>query len=223
MCAAGVPIFESLSREELYELGQSMNHKRYRKGQVIALAGDPVEYLMIVARGRLNLVHTSSSGREQVVRTVGPHESLGELALFTHSVFEGDLVCAEDADVCLLYRNSVLELMARNQNVALKLAEALARRLSRAESLIADLGLKDVGQRLAKEIMSLAQSGKPADEGIEVTVPLAWAEIAARIGTTPETLSRRLNAFADQGLIRLTGPRSLIVLRPLKLQAIAEQ
>jgi len=52
---------------------------------------------------------------------------------------------------------------------------------------------------------------------------LAWAEIAARIGTTPETLSRRLNAFADQGLIRLTGPRSLIVLRPLKLQAIAEQ
>ena len=110
-----------------------------------------------------------------------------------------------------------------NQNVALKLAEALARRLSRAESLIADLGLKDVGQRLAKEIMFLAQSGKPADEGIEVTVPLAWAEIAARIGTTPETLSRRLNAFADQGLIRLTGPRSLIVLRPLKLQAIAEQ
>ncbi|MGI6660878.1 MAG: hypothetical protein ACOX34_04170 [Bacillota bacterium] len=32
-----------------------------------------------------------------------------------------------------------------------------------------------------------------------MTVPVAWAEIAARIGTTPETLSRRLGAFADPG------------------------
>jgi CRP-like cAMP-binding protein len=116
MCAASVPIFQSLSIEELHELGQSMHHKTYRKGQVIAVSGDPVEYLMIVASGRLNLVHTSSSGREQVVRTVGPHESLGELALFAQSVFEGDLICAENASVCLLHRNSVQNLGSKRDS-----------------------------------------------------------------------------------------------------------
>lgn len=221
MCAAGVPVFQSLSQEELQELGKSMRHRQYRKGQIIAVAGEPVKHLFIVARGRLNLVHTSSSGREQVVRTAGPGESFGELALFTQAVFEGNLICAEDTEVCLLHRDSVQLLMARNQDVALRLAETLAHRLSKAEGVIAGLGLKDVGQRLARELLLLAEHGDVTDAGVVIKIPVPWAEVAARIGTTPETLSRRLGAFADQGIIRQEGARLLVILDPEKLHLLA--
>jgi CRP/FNR family transcriptional regulator len=47
-------------------------------------------------------------------------------------------------------------------------------------------------------------------------------ELATRLGTTPESLSRRLRALADQGLIRQEGGRKLVVLDLEALRAIAE-
>ena len=59
------------------------------------------------------------------------------------------------------------------------------------------------------------------DAGVVIKIPVPWAEVAARIGTTPETLSRRLGAFADQGIIRQEGARLLVILDPEKLHLLA--
>ena len=67
-----------------------------------------------------------------------------------------------------------------------------------------DLGARDVGQRLAAELVRAARgacecSGRRESDTAILAGP--WAEMAARLGTTPESLSRRLRAFEDEGLI----------------------
>jgi CRP/FNR family transcriptional regulator, anaerobic regulatory protein len=222
-CAAGVPIFQALPAEGLEELGEAMRHRHVEKGELLAAAGEPVAHLMVVARGRLKLAHTSRSGREQVVRILGPGEFLGEMALFAPARHEGDLIAVEDADVCLVPRAAMQAVLARHHTVALRLLEALAQRLAEAEQLIADLGLRDVGQRLAAELLRLAETGEVApDGGVLVHIPAPWAELAFRLGTTPESLSRRLKAMTDQALIAQTGTRT-VLLRDLKrLRKVAE-
>lgn len=219
-CAAGVPVFRMLSPDELEKIGKEMRHRRFRKGQVVVPAGSTLDCLYVVARGRLNVVHTSTSGREQIVRTLGPGEFLGEMALFYESVMEGDVVAAEETEACVLPRKAV-QAVLRNPEAALRLVEEMAKRLSAAEMLIANLGLREVGQRLAAELLRLAESGLKTPEGITVTIPAPWAEMAVRLGTTPETLSRRLGNLADQGIVRQTSARTLLILDAERLKEIA--
>jgi CRP-like cAMP-binding protein len=219
-CAAGVSVFRVLSSGELDRIGKEMRHLHFRKGEVVVPAGSILDRLYVVARGRLNVVHTSASGREQIVRTLGPGEFLGEMALFYKSVMEGDVVAAEETEACVLPRKAVQEIL-RNPEAALRLVEEMAKRLSAAEQLIADLGLREVGQRLAAELLRLATSGLKTAEGIAVTIPAPWAEMAVRLGTTPETLSRRLGSLADQGIIRQTGARSILILDVKRLEGVA--
>lgn len=218
-CAAGVPFLQVLPPDALAELGRSMRHREYERGAVVALAGAPVDALIVVARGRLETVHTSAGGREQVTRVLGPGDFLGELALFAPARHEGDVVAMEPSAVCLLAREAVQRLLARHPDVAARLVEALARRLARAEAAIADLGLRDVEARLAAELLRAAPPD-PAD-GVRVRIPVPWAEMAARLGTTPESLSRRLKGLARRGLIRQERPRVVVLLDVAALRELA--
>lgn len=221
-CAANVPIFRVLPPEALLELTRAMRHGSFAKGETIMASGGPVERLVVVARGRVKLVHTSPAGREQIVRTLGPGEFWGELALFAPARQDGDLVAMEETIACLVPREAVQSLMRRYPEVALRLVEALAQRLAEAEQLIADLGLRDVGQRLAAELCRAADHGKLQLEGTLVRLPVSWAELAVKLGTTPESLSRRLKALVEQGIIRHEeGSRDVLILERERLRRIA--
>lgn len=203
-CAAGVPIFNVLPPEAIRELMGSLRHLGFSRGEIISADGDPVENLIVVAHGLAKLTHTSESGREQVVRVLGAGEFWGEMALFAPVRQQGDLVALEETTACLIPRRAVQSLMRRYPDVAYRLVESLAQRLADSEQLIADLGLRDVGQRLAAELFRLAtEKGSPAagEGAVTVRIPVPWAQLAVRLGTTPESLSRKLRALAGQGLI----------------------
>jgi CRP/FNR family transcriptional regulator len=106
--------------------------------------------------------------------------------------------------------------------VAHRLVELLARRLAESEQLVADLGLRDVGQRLAAELCRLAGTGSPRLRGVLVRLPIPWAQLAVKLGTTPESLSRKLKALAAQGLIQHRGnSREVLILDLDKLARLA--
>lgn len=221
-CAAGVPIFQVLPSEALLELTKTMRHGLFAKGQTIVADGSPVESLVVVARGQVKLVHVGPGGREQIVRTLGPGEFWGELALFAPMRQEGDLVAMEETIACLVPREAVQRLIERYPQLARRLVEALAQRLAEAEQLIADLGLRDVGQRLAAELMRAAKTGKVELAGTRVRLPVSWSELAVKLGTTPESLSRRLKALVDQGLVQHDeGSREVLILDRERLYRLA--
>ncbi len=222
-CAADVPIFRVLPPEALVELNQAMRHRHHERGTLVARAGEPVEALILVAEGQLKAVRSTAGGREQVVRVLGPGDFLGELALFAPARHDGDLVAVQPSDVCLVPRQAMQDLLCRHPELAVSLVGALAERLAQAEQLIADLGLREVGQRLAAMLLRLAeQAGTPGADGVRFRAPAPWAELAARLATTPESLSRRLAGLADQGVIRLERRRTVVILEPERLRALAE-
>lgn len=224
-CAAAVPMFQVLPGAAIAELTAAMQHRRFAVGEVMAADGDLVEHLIVVAHGRAGLVHTSASGREQVVRELEPGEFWGEMALFAQATQEGNLVALEETAACLLPRHAVQSLIRRYPEVTLRLVESLAERIAEAERLIADLGLRDVGQRLAAELARLTGSGvAQADGGVLVRLPVSWAQLAVRLGTTPESISRRLAALAAQGLVRQKGRgREIVILSRERLLRMAER
>ncbi len=239
-CAAGVPLFQVLPPEALDELAPSLRHHRFARGATIAQHGDPVEHLIVVANGRARLVHAAASGREQSVRMLEPGDFTGELGLFVPALQEGDLIALDETTACLVPRQAVQSLLARYPEVSRRLVESLAQRLAETEQLLVDVVLRDVGGRLAATLYRLGQqqaaataaaappaagttTGTAADDCLVVRLPYSWAQLAVRLGTTPESLSRKLKFLAKQGLIEHQGnSREVVLLDPERLMTMAE-
>jgi len=222
-CVSIVPIFRDLPTPALAELEQAMMHKRFPRGEIIHRAGDRVSELLVVASGQLRIVHTHPSGREQIVRIVGPGELIGELGLLAPAHYEGELVAAIPTEVCILPREAVQSVMRNYPDAALRLIESLAKRLALAEQMIGDLSLRDVGQRLAAELCRMAPFGRRLEGNrIQIEISGSWADLANKLGATPESLSRRLKSLTDAGVIQRTeGSRTLVILDLEKLEAMA--
>lgn len=81
-CIENVPIFVSLSRDERMEIVEIASSRRFDKGEMIYRAGDEGGTLFVLYTGKAKLFRLNASGKEQVLRLVGPGEFFGELSLF---------------------------------------------------------------------------------------------------------------------------------------------
>lgn len=219
-CIYNVPIFQRLPAEDVVKLQRAMVHRRLAPGEACARAGEALQHLIVVHVGTLRLSRVGAGGREQVLRELGPGEFYGEAGLFADAVNEGDLIAATEAEACVLERAAVQQVLAGAPEMTLPLLEALARRLFEAERTVGELALYDVGRRLAAALLRQAAAAAGLDAfGAEVLLrgeasfqlTGSWAQLATKLGTTPESLSRRLNALVDRGLVRVEGRTVVIV------------
>jgi CRP/FNR family transcriptional regulator len=95
--------------------------------------------------------------------------------------------------------------------VARAIIATLARRVRAFAALAGDLTLRSVRVRLSRLVLEEARrTGRRSRGGVELTLPGTRDEIAARVGTVREPLSRALAALAREGLVAVRG-RSLLV------------
>ena len=70
-----IPFFKGLTEAELTAVGQCLKEKIFEKGESLFLEGNPCERVFFVKAGRVKLYRTSSSGREQILETLGPGDT----------------------------------------------------------------------------------------------------------------------------------------------------
>jgi CRP/FNR family transcriptional regulator len=110
-----------------------------------------------------------------------------------------------------LPRRELDALCRRHPEVALAIIATLARRVRAFAGLAGDLTLRSVRVRLGRLLLDEARrTGRRTREGVEITLPGTRDEIAARVGTVREPLSRALAALARQGLVTVRGRRLLV-------------
>ncbi|MBE3577900.1 MAG: Crp/Fnr family transcriptional regulator [Limnochordales bacterium] len=200
--------------------------RQFSKGEVVFQAGQDPGLLFVVARGLVKVTRISASGREQVVRLLGPGDFYGELSLFLPQALAATGVALQDARVCLLARSHVRELLHRSPEASLKMLSALALRIMELETLAEQLAVHPVENRVAALLLKLAAArgdvAAPVPQGTVVELPLTQEEIAKLLGTSQETLSRKLHSLEDAGLIRLQGRRCVRLLDVNRLADRAE-
>ena len=85
---------------------------------------------------------------------------------------------------------------------------------------VEELQVSSAGARLARYVMKLPAKG--ASDPLEVELPLAKKDLAAHLAITPETLSRLLRRWQDQGIVETRGKR-ILLLDSRVLTAIADE
>ena len=219
-CVARVPIFAGLTPAEQAEVAAFARPMQVSRGQIVYAAGSDLRRLLVVHRGHVAIRHTSPDGREQVTRVLGEGDVVGEAAFVTGEEPDHEAVAMADSELCTLDHADLVELVRRHPGIAVRMLQTVTARLARADRMLAAFATSDVETRLAAWL--LEQPSLTDDAGRRVVVlSMAKQDIASYLGTTPETLSRRLASLARDGVIGLIGRREILILDAPELEARA--
>lgn len=219
LCVARVPIFRGLTREEQLHVAEFLHSESVAKGDIVMSPGQTESRLLVMHSGQLKVSHTAANGQEQILRTVTDGDVVGERELLTGARPSDLVVAVEDSQMCVFNQSDFSALLREYPDISQRMLLTLSDRLSSVERLLGAITSNDVSARVAAYLLDLpgkVQAGVPL-----VTLPMAKKDIAAYLGTTPETLSRRLATLSADSIIELRGRRDVAILDVDALEQVA--
>jgi CRP/FNR family transcriptional regulator len=210
-CMGPQGIFGGLDQVEREMVAKRARRRQFAAGELLFQEGDRCTGLHIVATGRVRIFKSSASGREQVLAIEGPGSTVAELPVFDGGNYPASAIAVEATEVMFLPREEFRAFCLERPEVALKVLAAVGARLRKLVDLIEELSFTTVRQRLAALLVRLANStGHESPEGIAFDLPDSHQEMANRMGTVRELVSRNLTRLAAEGLLKLDG-RHIVV------------
>lgn len=222
LCIDNVPIFHDLTQEEKESVMDASTHKKYKKGEIIFTPGDSFDSLFVVNKGIIKIYKISALGKEQILRILESGDFMGELSLFSKTILNNNAEALESSEICIIKGETIRELLLKKPEIAIKFLQKYTERIEESEELIEQIGLRDVEQRIANYLLLEIEKNAIEDKNneYEITLPVSKKDLAALIGTSQETLSRKLSIFQDNGWIKLKGQRKIIVTDMESLQQL---
>lgn len=204
-------LFRDAPADVIEALADRAVHRKYRKGTVVFVQGDPGGRCYVILTGTVKVSAFHADGREAFITALGPGELLGEFALFDDAPRSADAVVLEDAELLSLERDGVEDAMRAHPDVAIALVRLLARRLRVTNNALQDIVFFDVPGRVARRLADLADAyGVPEDAGTLIDLPLSQESLANMVGATRESVNKALAALIRRGLVQRRGRRYLV-------------
>ena len=179
-------------RREVARLGAPLT---LGPGEILALEGDPCTAVYLVLAGRIQALKVSPEGREQIVDQMLPGQLFYLVPALDGQPLPVTTKAAEASSLLLFPRDAFLELLGRHPSVCLAVLAEFARRLRRMSSLVEDLSLRSVRQRLAALLVDWAQASQRRR--------MTQREMAMQLGTVREVVARMLAQFELEGMIAM--------------------
>src|SRR5690625_2229350 len=218
LCITKVPIFNHLERNEMMKILKTSRQLTFNKGEIIYSAGDLLEYLYIVHIGRVKIYQIFESGKEQLLRILETGEFMGELALFTEKVLDSYAEAIERTEICAIHKNDFQKMMKNHPTIPMKILSEFSNRLEETENLVGQLSAKDVETRTAHYLVELSENQKSS----HIKLPMSKGDLASYLGTTQETISRRLSNFQMNGWIDQKGHRNIKIIDKQALESVPQ-
>ena len=141
--------------------------------------------------------------------------------MFDDGAYPSTVAAEEDSIVLFIDKRDVRNLCLSHPSIALAALKLLAGRLRRCAELVEALSLHEVDQRLARLLLSEGRTrGRRVNNGVVFELLLTNQQIAARIGTVREVVSRALSRLQQNELIEVSG-RVVTILDEEPLKAFA--
>jgi len=174
------------------------------RGAVMFEQHDSADFLHLLLAGSVGLTARDESGAETVVEIFGPGELFIAPAVILKLPYLASATALTDVRVLMIPADVFREGIAEDPALARATIELLSRHWRLMVDQVVDLKLRPADRRIAR---FLARRVREEAGAGSAELPEPRGAIAARLGMTPETLSRTLSAMEAEGLLRSAGKR----------------
>lgn len=200
-------LFRDLHEDVLRVLARRAGEKVLNRNEILFLAGEEAAGLFVIATGAVRAFRSGTDGREQIIHVERAVATIAELPVFDDGIYPSSGAAEEDATkVYFLDKKEVRDVCLKHPEVALAATRVFAARLRHCAELVELLSLREVGQRLANLLLTEAETrGVPSADGVRIKQNLTHKQLAARLGTVREVITRVFYRLQRKGLIVVDG------------------
>jgi len=205
-----LPLFSGLSEKALEMLSTRTVVRTLPEKTYLFREGEPAAGLYIILKGRIEIFRATPDGREQVIHVEYRNRHLGELPLLDGSPYPASARAGTETRVVFLPREAFQWAYRERPEIADVVIRDLGARLRKLVGLVEKLSLKEVPARVATAVLEAAIAADKARDQASFHLPSTQDEMATRLGTTRESVSRAMGRLGREGAISHKGSRVTI-------------
>ncbi len=216
-----IPFFKEFNTKQLAYVETALSEHKYPKNTSIFIENDPCDHAFILKMGKVKGSKYSSDGKEYIVSFFKPGDFFGEACLFSRNIgYPISTTACEDSEVYTISKFHLKEIILHDPGIALSILEIYSDKLFYLLGQLEGIALKDVRHRVVQYLCSLLPEQSCHSAGrMDVYLPASQTELASKIGTVREQLSRVLSKLTQDGIIALDG-RKITILDIGRLKSI---
>jgi CRP/FNR family transcriptional regulator len=204
---AGIPLFAGLAENELQALAARAVERRFEAGEMLFWEGEACAGIFLIVQGSVKIFKTSVGGREMMLSLEAAPATVAELPLFDGGPYPASVRTVDPVVALFINKSDFQQVCRQFPDVALKVLAVVGRRLRHLVMIVESITFGSVTQRLARLLLDAEKQAG----AVEFEFPMTHQELASRLGTVREVVSRNLARFRAEGLIRIQG-RQLAIL-----------
>lgn len=195
---------------------------KVRRGHIIIAEGSEATEVYLVRSGKVQVLLFSPHGREVILRDLGVDRIFGETAVIDRLPRSANIVALEDSLLANMRGDEFLDFLTAVPGAALWMAQMLAARVRDLTERAFELATLPVAARVHSELLRLADENVATGDYVLIRQMPRHADIAARIGTHREAVTREFNLLAGDGILRQSG-RKVEILSVAKLRSLYDR
>lgn len=184
-------IFDSLLEERKV--------RSFKKGHAIFFEGDPCTLIWILLSGTIKTTKMAEDGRELITGIFHQNDFLGINSLFADDSYFETAIAVTDCKLTNISRTHFEALIFQHTEIAKRTIGSLSVQIRQQEEQLMQIAYQSVRKRISEAILRLSKLQESAH------IQITRIDLAALSGTAPETVSRILTDFKNEGLIEKNG------------------
>jgi CRP/FNR family transcriptional regulator, polysaccharide utilization system transcription regulator len=214
-------IFKGLNQKDKETIAQHHTLDICKKGELLFKTGDKPLGLICLASGKVKVFKEGVGGREQILKMVKKQGFIGYRALFSDNAWSISAAALEDSVIVVLEKNSLINILKINADLALKFIKIITVELEFANNRTVSLSQKHVRGRLAESLLLLRDTYGYEADGKTICISLSRDDIAHLSNMTPSNAIRTLSSLASEGIIGIKR-RKISIINNSSLKDISE-
>ena len=206
---ARIALLAALSETELQALASRAVERRFAPEEVLFWEGEDCAGIFLLIEGSVKIFKTSPGGREMMLALETAPSTVAELPLFDGGPYPASVRAVEPVAALFINKSDFQQVCRQFPDVALKLLAVVGHRLRHLVAVVESMTFGSVTQRLARLLLDTARQAG----GDQFDLPLTHQELASRLGTVREVVSRNLARFRVEGFVRIQGHQLQILNR----------
>jgi CRP/FNR family transcriptional regulator, cyclic AMP receptor protein len=196
-----IEIFQGIPPGELETLAAQLRWKRYAAHQQIIGHMEDSTDVFLVIEGSVRVIVYSASGKEVTFRDIPAGEYFGELAAIDGLPRSATVIALADSLLAVMSAETFWSILRRYPDFAAALVKRLAGSIRGLTARVFEFSTLAVRNRVQAELLRLAREHMVDDRSAVIRPAPTHAEIASRISTHREAVTRELNRLSHQGLV----------------------
>lgn len=193
------PIFRGISPDELQELFRQIHYqvKTYQKNDLITIAGEICDRLLIIQEGSVKAEMNDYSGKTIKIEDMSAPWPLATAFLFgKENRFPVTVSATSDVEMVSIPKPEFVKLLQLNSLILNNYLNTISTRAQFLSQKLKFLSFKTIRQKIAHYLLE-----KAGDRLQTVEVPQSQEQLAEMFGVTRPSLARTLGEMVQEGLI----------------------